>query len=162
MDTIATLHAIWQREYNYFDDLNDSMNAASLSQSKRSEVLSFSAAERNVSLPIHWRDLILKPLAEQIVATGAYDRYITDGPFLISSRVFLHFYRGKSDNALLSVSFNPENLSPTSAADPILSIISLDDDSYDNHGELDATPIRNDIDMHSLLALMLLNNSAST
>ena len=135
MNTIRTLHKQWDEIYTRYENMSKRLSAEGHSRNSIYHELEKDAEALGFSYPIHWVDIILKPLAEALAEEAHLEHFSVDGPFGISSRVSLCLYRSeddkKSNSPALKISILPDGLSRDDENDSILYMVDFTSSSDD-------------------------------
>ena len=107
----TSILTLWQN-WNHINNLIE-MRAATFKNVQR---LSERQIKENLKIefgsdyPAHWRDMIVKPLVDQVCKLGGYDSVEVSGPFGIGARVRASFFKNETKESVADISFEP-NLS---------------------------------------------------
>ena len=168
MITIRTLHQQWNHAHTAVDTLATQLreNGFNLDSHECRKQLDAAAEQFGVTRPVHWRDMIAKPIADAIgeQLNNAIPEVL--GPCGISSRVFLSWYATEEaqhkNTPLLSVAVMPENLAGDDPKSAILAMCNFNQQSErfakGTIGELNGLnygriPLPNDASVEELLSL---------
>ncbi len=118
---ITELHHHWYQLYHEFVEHKNRLS--DLAPESQRQQLRALAKNKGYSYPIHWREVILLPIARTLSKQIGLPHMVISGPQGNSSVISLHLSQSPlSKQASLSVDFAPMNLLPE-AQEPILSII---------------------------------------